>query len=161
MPFTYFHLGPAILLGIILMERIDLPTFLAANVIVDWKAALVYLGLIQGPRHSWVHTYLGSIFVGIILYIIMTKININERLINKALNTDLVTNKRKIFFAALLGVIIHVSLDAFHHPSMTPFYPSQIKPLYGILNTAEVRTICLTCLIAAIPTYIIKERNSI
>ena len=35
MPFTPFHLGPGLLLGLLLLSYVDLPTFLLASVIVD------------------------------------------------------------------------------------------------------------------------------
>lgn len=59
MPFTPFHFGPGILLGLLLLRYLDFPTFVAANVMIDWRAALVFLDLMDGPLHGWVHTYLG------------------------------------------------------------------------------------------------------
>jgi len=38
MPFTLYHLGPALLLGLLFRRRLDLPTFLVANVVVDLEA---------------------------------------------------------------------------------------------------------------------------
>lgn len=43
MPLTPFHLGPALLLGLIFLRYVDFPTFLVANVIVDIEPMFIML----------------------------------------------------------------------------------------------------------------------
>jgi len=51
MPFTPFHLGPALGLGLPLRRYVYVPTFILANVIVDVEPFLVlFLGL-RYPLH--------------------------------------------------------------------------------------------------------------
>jgi membrane-bound metal-dependent hydrolase YbcI (DUF457 family) len=63
-------------------------------------------------------------------------------------------NPKKIFSAAILGVILHVTLDAFHHPKIQVFLPLDVRPLFRLLSTFEVKMICLACLFLSFPVYI-------
>ena len=141
MPFTPFHFGPALLLGLLLLKYLDFPTFVAANIVTDWRAALVFLGFWPPPRHSWVHTYLGSFVMAVILAgaIIYLRPYIDEYLgdLMESLNLDQEFSRRKILFSVFSGVSLHITLDAFHHPSMHPFYPFMEKPLFGLISTME------------------------
>ena len=154
MPFTHFHLGPAILFGLIFLKKIDFPTFIAANLIIDWRAALVFLGLWSGPRHSWVHTYLGAFFMASLLAGVMIYIRpfFQGFLEDMRIGQDF--NLKSIVLAAYSGVFLHITIDAFHHPTMQPFIPFDWKPLYGIFSTTEMRLFCLACLLLSFPVYL-------
>lgn len=155
MPFTHFHLGPALLIGVLALRYLDLPTFISANLIVDWRAALVFLGFWPPPRHSWVHTYLGGFLMAFLLAGTMILIRPYLQPVMRKIELEQTVSKAKISAAALSGVIIHVTLDAFHHPTMHPFYPLMEKPLYGLFSTVEVRLIALSCMLLAVPVYIL------
>ena len=60
MPFTPFHLGPALFLGLLLFRLVDLPTFLAANVILDLEPLAVLLLDLDYPLHGLFHSFLGG-----------------------------------------------------------------------------------------------------
>lgn len=156
MPLTPFHLGPALLVGLLAWKYLDFSTFLAANIITDWRAALVFLGFWPPPRHSWVHTYLGSFLMALILALTMFYLRpyLSKTLEWFNLNQDF--SKKKILKASFSGVIIHITLDAFHHPTMHPFYPLMEKPLYGTMSTLGVTMLAFTCLIVAAPLFILK-----
>ena len=161
MPFTPFHLGPAILLGILLVKYVDFPTFVAANLLVDWRATLVFFGIIDGPLHSWPSTYPGSLLTAAFLAVSM--IYIRPLLDNQLREAGIVQafDRKSIFIAAFLGVIIHVTLDAFHHPMIDPFLIEGFKPLYGLLSTTEVRLLCTSALVASIPVYLYHVRDKV
>jgi hypothetical protein len=67
MPFTPLHFGPAILIGLLALKYLDFPTFVAANLVVDWRAALFFLELwpFGGSLHSWPSTYPGALLSGL------------------------------------------------------------------------------------------------
>ncbi|MBC5793466.1 MAG: hypothetical protein H8Z69_05545 [Nanohaloarchaea archaeon] len=65
-------------------------------------------------------------------------------------------SKKTVLAAAFSGVILHITLEAFHHPTMHPFYPLMEKPLYDLMSTLEVRILALVCFGLSIPTYIYK-----
>ena len=66
-PFTPFHFGPALGLGLPLRKYMHVPTFIVANVIVDIEPFLVlFLGL-RYPLHGYLHTFGLAFFVGLAL----------------------------------------------------------------------------------------------
>ena len=71
MPFTPFHLGPALCLGIPLQKFIHAPTFILANVILDIEPLIVMLLRLFYPLHSYLHTFIAAIGVGIIFGLLM------------------------------------------------------------------------------------------
>ncbi|MDL0133480.1 hypothetical protein [Halobacterium salinarum] len=153
-PFTLFHFGPGLLFGLLLVKYIDFPTFVIANVIIDWRAALVVFGLWPGPRHSWMHTYLGAILFSMVLTIGMVLIRPELDKLMESINLHQRVSVTRIAIAAFLGSMIHVTIDAFHHPLMYPFMPYDIKPLYGLFSTREMRFFTAFCGFLAILWYI-------
>lgn len=67
MPFTLFHFGPALLLGVLFYRWLDLPTLLVSSVIVDVRAALVVFGPLDGPVDGILTTFVGGTVVAVIL----------------------------------------------------------------------------------------------
>lgn len=163
MPFTPFHFGPAILIGLLALKYLDFPTFVAANLIVDWRAALVFLGLwpLGGPLHSWPSTYPGALFFSLLLA--GTMIYIRPYLQNtlEQMNITQSFTRMKILVSAILGVVVHVTLDAFHHPNIQPFLIEGIRPLFGLMTTSQVRALTFACLITCFPVYIAHIKDLI
>jgi membrane-bound metal-dependent hydrolase YbcI (DUF457 family) len=121
--------------------------------LTDWRAFLVFFGFWPPPRHSWVHTYLGSFFSALVFASAMLYLRPKIRPLLKKIGVDSEFSSEKIFYTALSGVTVHVTLDAFHHPSMNPFYPIMNKPLYGYLSSSETTLFALLLCLAAIPVY--------
>ena len=67
MPFTPFHLGPALGLGLPLRRYMHVPTFIVASVILDVEPFLVLQFGLNYPLHGYLHTFLASLFVGFLL----------------------------------------------------------------------------------------------
>jgi hypothetical protein len=161
MPFTPFHLGPGILLGLFLLNKLDFPTFVAANVIIDWRATLVFFGILDGPLHGWVHTYLGSALMAAVLGSVMIYV---RPLLNDALREMEIIEEisvQKILIAAFSGTFLHVTLDTIHHPFMQTFTPLEIRPLYGLASTFELRILTFGCLILSFPVYLLHTGENI
>ncbi|MFB6116552.1 MAG: hypothetical protein ABEK10_03480 [Candidatus Nanosalina sp.] len=153
MPFTPFHFSPAILIGLLALKYLDFPTFVAANIVVDWRAALVFLGLwpFGGPLHSWPSTYPGALFFGLVLAGIMVYIRpyLQEPL--EEMEIEQSFSNPKIFASAVLGVLLHVTLDAFHHPNIQPFMIEGIRPFFGLMTTGQVRALTFASLLLCFP----------
>lgn len=147
MPFTPFHFGPAILLSLLLLDRLDFPTFVAANIAVDWRAFLVFFGFWPEPLHSWQHSYLGATVLSIALGLVMIKLRPYLDVFMDFVDLRQEFTRRKIFLAAFSGAFLHVTIDAFHHPSMPTFLPFEIRPLFGLFTTFEMRAFTFTCLL--------------
>jgi len=55
MPFTAYHLGPGLFVGLLFLGFIDFPTFIVANVIVDGDPFLVLtLSMNYPPLDSFI-----------------------------------------------------------------------------------------------------------
>ena len=63
MPFTMFHLGPALAIGLPL-RNVHVPTFIVANVILDVEPLLVIFFGLNYPLHGYMHTLLLAFMVG-------------------------------------------------------------------------------------------------
>ena len=52
MPFTPYHLGPGLFVGLLFLSFIDFPTFLVASVIVDVEPFMVLALNLNYPLHE-------------------------------------------------------------------------------------------------------------
>jgi len=75
MPFTPFHLGPALFFGLLLFSAVHLPTFMVANVIVDIEPLLVLVFKLDYPLHGFFHSLLGGSIIAVVLSCAMVKVD--------------------------------------------------------------------------------------
>ena len=65
MPFTPYHPGPGLFVGLLFLGFIDFPTFLVASVIVDVEPLLVLAFNLNYPLHGFFHSFLGGTLVAV------------------------------------------------------------------------------------------------
>jgi membrane-bound metal-dependent hydrolase YbcI (DUF457 family) len=133
-PFTPFHLGPALLFGLALSVIFDLSTLLVASVIPDLEPfCVMYFHVYGYPLHGFFHSYLGAsilaVFVALIiyplrgwLYRVLTVFGVSQK-----------SSFRKIFFTSFFGAYLHVFLDSFLYEEMNPLYPLLGNPFIDLL----------------------------
>lgn len=132
MPFTPFHFGPALLIGYPLRRRMDLATFLLANVVTDARAVLVFLDVLSGPLHGPLHnTYLGAFvvaiaFAAVVLSLIRRFPSVANWLSSRP------TSAKAVVLASVAGTWLHTTIDAFVHSGMRPFFPLAGNPFYEL-----------------------------
>jgi len=132
MPLTTFHFGLALGIGYLLRNRIHLPTFLLTNVITDLEPALVLALQLPIPHHGIVHTFLFSIFLGLILSYLMFKLKKLKTIYKRLLINDSVElNFKSYLVSGITGTNLHVFLDSFIHDDMFPFFPLNNNILYS------------------------------
>ncbi len=157
MPFTPFHFGPGLLIGLLFLSFIDFPTFLIASVIVDIEPFLVLTFNLDYPLHGFFHSFLGGTIIALILTVIMTKGRKFFTPILSFFKIEQETSFKRILFASLLGIYIHILLDSPIYTDIQPFFPLDFNPFYrstslpGLLETM----ICVWCFIAGLIIYII------
>ena len=140
MPFTPFHLGPALCLGIPMRKYIHAPTFILANVILDIEPLVVlFLGL-HYPLHGYLHTFIAAIGVGAAFGLVMFLLErpmhpLYKRLL---LEPQATLKKSQFIIAGVLGTILHVLFDAPLYWDIKPFYPLTANPLYGTVSSHEI-----------------------
>lgn len=145
MPFTPFHLGPGLGLGLPLRRYLHAPTFLLASVIVDVEPLLVlFLGL-RYPLHGYLHTFLLAIPIGLVLGCVMFLL---ENLLHPLyriflLETGSSLRLRSFVVAGGLGTGLHVLLDTPLYSDITPFYPMTTNPFHNPALTQEIYSLCI------------------
>ena len=145
MPFTPFHLGPALSLGLPLRKYIHAPTFIVANVAVDIEPLLVLLLRLNYPLHGYLHTFLLAFFFGLAIGFTMFHL---EKFLHPLYKTLLLvpngTSGRKSFMVAgAFGAMLHVLFDLPLYAEMQPFFPITTNPLYGSVSSADVYSVCV------------------
>jgi membrane-bound metal-dependent hydrolase YbcI (DUF457 family) len=55
--------------------------------------------------------------------------------------------------SGVLGVWLHVVIDAIYHWDVQIFWPSKAKPLYGLISQGQVKAICVAFFFAALILY--------
>jgi membrane-bound metal-dependent hydrolase YbcI (DUF457 family) len=142
-PFTPYHFGPALLIGMLLFPYIDFATVVVASVILDLEPLVVIIFGLPMPLHSFFHTYLGATIVSIILSV---GIYPCRKSLNKIVSLFGLTQEssfRHIIPACIIGTYFHVLLDSFLYAEMNPFFPLLGNPFLGILSEGFVYTLCL------------------
>ena len=156
MPFTPYHFGPAVLIGVLLFPFIDFATIVVASVILDLEPlAVIFLDLPM-PLHAFFHTYLGATIVAIALSICIYPFRkyINEIVSFFGLKQD--SSFRHILPAALIGTYSHVLLDSFLYVEMNPLFPLLGNPFVGILYGGFVYNLCLALGVIGFFVYLLR-----
>ena len=159
MPFTPYHIGPHLLLGLVLIGVIDIPTFILANVAVDLEPLFVMMGYIDGPLHGLSHTFIGSLGLGLVLGVISIPLIPLYKSIFERLKLPYNTTKLTIVISAILGCWFHVITDAPIYSDIEPFYPLFDNPVKESLSYHFVAKFCLACFPLAFILLIIRIRN--
>lgn len=133
MPFTPFHLGPALLLGMIFKKNIDLTAVLIASVIIDIRAAFC-LFFDYEPLHGPLHTYLGATILALLLSYVLNRYSLRY---NRNGRT------KPIVFGSLVGVWSHIFLDSFLYTDIVPFWPISSNPMYWVMNSYSIYGVCV------------------
>jgi len=157
MPFTPFHLGPALGLGLPLRKYMHAPTFILANVVVDVEPFLVlFLGL-RYPLHGYLHTYILALALGLVIgYVIF----LLERVFHPIYKTLLLEpvdmlNLKSFLVAGVLGTTFHVLLDSPLYGDIRPFFPITDNPLYYPTLSLVIYGFCVLMGIVGFIYYIV------
>jgi len=160
-PFTPFHLGPALLFGLALSAIFDLPTLLVASVIPDVEPFYVaYFRDFEYPLHGFFHSYLGSSILAVLVAVVVYPL---RGLLNRIMVAFRISQKssfKKILFTSFVGVYFHVFLDSFLYEEMAPFYPLQGNSFINILSAYDSYSVvygfCSITALLGITLYVYK-----
>jgi len=145
MPFTPFHLGVGLGLGLPLRKHLHAPTFILANVIVDVEPLLVFLFGLRYPLHGYLHTFLLALPMGLALGCVM---HLLERFLHPLykmllLEADDNLSLRTFIIAGVSGTGLHILLDAPLYDDIKPLYPIAANPFYNSSITPEIYSLCV------------------
>jgi hypothetical protein len=160
MPFTPFHLGPALLLGLIFFSYLDFPTFIVANVIVDVEPFIIIALGLDLPLHGFLHSFLGGTIVSFLLAFSMIRIGKLLMPITRLFHLEQKQSIINIFSAALSGVYLHIVLDSRLYKDIKPFYPLVVNPLFSgkMFAVFDVYSLCVISALVGIALYLWKIR---
>jgi len=151
MPCTPYHFGPSGFVGLVFKRWIDLPVFLLANVIVDIEV----LFYDRWPKHRYFHTLLIGAAIGAVWGILAYPAGGLFKKIMQAIRIPYQTSLWKMIISGILGVWLHVLIDAVYHWDVNIFWPSGVKPLFNLVSKAQVENICIALFLAAVAVYLI------
>lgn len=123
MPFTPFHVGPALPVKAVLDKKFSLLTFAWAQVLMDLQPLVVILTG-RGRTHGITHTFVGAAVLGGVA--VVSGKYLGEWILNllsfgKRPSTAIPW--RVAILSGFVGAFSHVLMDALIYPDMTPFWP--------------------------------------
>ena len=145
MPFTPFHLGPALGLGLPLRRHLHVPTFLAASVVVDVEPLLVLVLGLDYPLHGYLHTILFASLAGLALGYVMFSLDGLLHPLYRALRmvADGSYSRKAFLVTGALGTAFHVLLDSPLYRDIRPLYPLTLNPFFYPSLTSGVYSFCV------------------
>ncbi len=143
-PFTPYHFGPAMFIGIVLFPFIDLSTVMIASVILDLEPLAIILFDLPMPLHAFFHTYLGATIVALSLPICIYPFRKHLNAMVSFFGLEQDSSFRHIIAASIIGTYSHVLLDSFLYAEMNPFYPILGNPFLGTLTSGFVYNLCFS-----------------
>jgi len=158
MPFTPFHLGPALLFGLLFLGYVDFPPFLVASVIVDIEPFVVLTLNLDYPLHGFLHSFLGGTILAFLLAAAMSKVRSALSLLMSFFKLEQKLSFKSVLSAALFGVYLHILLDSPLYPDIRPFYPFDFNPFLSnsMFIGFEVYTLCTLSFIGGAVIYAIR-----
>lgn len=155
MPFTPFHLGPGLLIGLLFYPYLFIPSILLGSIIVDLEP-LTFLILGLPVQHLFFHTFLGATLLSLVGVIVIFLLRgVFEKVMAFFLLPQ-TASPLNITVATFVGAYSHIILDAFLYPEMQPFWPLLGNPFLGLLSSSTIYLFCVICFVIAIPVYIIQ-----
>jgi membrane-bound metal-dependent hydrolase YbcI (DUF457 family) len=142
MPFTPFHLGPALLIGVLTWKYLDFPTLILGSLIVDIRTALVFFNIIDGSLHGILHTFAGGTLLAFMLVGAITPFREYFALLMNELSFPQQPDDSTIVGAAFISIYLHILLDAILYSDMQPFMPLNQNPLLGAVSTDFMYAFC-------------------
>jgi membrane-bound metal-dependent hydrolase YbcI (DUF457 family) len=158
MPLTPFHLGPGLLIGLLLLNWIDFPTFVVASVIVDVEPILVLAFHLAFPLHGFFHSFLGGTLVAFLLAAVMSRARASLSPLLSFFKLEHKSSFKAILIASLSGIYIHILLDSRMHRDIRPFFPLDFNPILSssALPGLGVYMLCFWCFVGAAVIYVIR-----
>ncbi len=158
MPFTPYHFGPGLFVGLLFLGVIDFPTFLVASVIVDVEPFLVLTFNLDYPLHGLFHSFLGGTLVALPLALMMHQIRDKLSPLLSFFKLEQKVSFKSILVAALSGIYIHILLDSRIYMDIQPLYPSNYNPLLttGIFAGLDSYIYCIWSFYGAAAISIIR-----
>lgn len=157
MPFTPYHVGPALLVALLLYPLLDIPTFIVASLILDLEPLAVILGLADWSMHGVFHSLTLGTIVGVVLALPMYLVKKYTKPIQIGRMPPKEFTIKDLILTSVLGIWLHIFLDVFIYSDLNLFYPIQWNPLVGLVPYQTIINFCLVSLPVAFIIYLIRS----
>ena len=156
MPFTPYHFGPGLFLGVVFLPFVDFSTVMIASVILDIEPILVLMLNLPIPLHGFLHSYLGATIIAIILAFVLYPMigTLNKLVAIFGIHQE--SSLRHILPASFIGTYSHVFLDSFVYLEMNPFFPIIGNPFIGVFPSIFIYSSCIYLGLLGFGVYIIR-----
>ena len=144
MPFTPFHVGPAIPVKAAMDKKFSLLTYAWAQVVMDLQPLIVILTR-RGRTHGITHTFVGAAVLGAVAVVsgkYLSELILNLLSFGKRPKT--VIPWRVAILSGFVGTFSHVLLDALIYPDVSPFWPfTDANPLRFGVTSFQMTVFCV------------------
>ncbi|MEM0084097.1 MAG: hydrolase [Candidatus Methanomethylicia archaeon] len=143
-PFTPFHLGPGIFLGLMFKKRLHIPTFILGNIVLDLEHIFSFLLFSRYSFHGIMHTFILAFIIGLFLGFFMYFLENSFHDLYKTfrLEFDVECSLNCFLYSGILGTLLHVLFDSPLYDDIQPFYPLTYNPLYHPELTYSIYIFC-------------------
>jgi len=144
-----------------LRRWIDIPVFVLANVIVDIEVLVIGLLGLGWPCHRYCHTLLFGAVAGAVWGALAYKAKPALAWAMQRLRIPYKTGFWKMVISGVLGVWLHVFIDAIYHWDVRIFWPNRAIPLFRLISRGQLKVVCLALFAAAVILYAIAVKSYI
>nr|BDD44356.1 hypothetical protein 8 [bacterium] len=160
MPFTPFHFGPNLWIGILFINFINVGAFFLSNIIIDIEPLIVMLFNLDYPLHGYMHCYLAVTIVAFPCAYIYKKCLKPINIILKIFKFAQESSFKSIYFSFLSGFYFHIFLDSILYKDITPFFPFQFKPMFATVGSTTIYLFCMASFFVAAFFYLALGRKN-
>lgn len=160
MPFTPFHFGPNLWIGILLLKFINIGAFLLSNIIIDLEPLIVLLFNLEYPLHGYIHSYFIMTLIAIPSTILYHRFLFLFNKFLKPFKFAQESSKKTIYSSFLLGFYFHIFLDSILYKDIIPFWPFTFKPFFAISSSATIYIFCMASFVIAVFFFFIVRRKN-
>jgi membrane-bound metal-dependent hydrolase YbcI (DUF457 family) len=157
MPFTPYHVGPALLVALLIYPLLDIPAFLVASLALDFEPLMGLLSLLPWSMHGRFHSITLSVPVGLAVAGLFTLFRRYAKPVRLPSAITQEHSWKKTAVSSVAGVWGHVLLDAFVHSDINLFWPVQWNPLYQSVDYSTVINFCIISFPIALILYMIRS----
>ncbi|MHC4174479.1 MAG: hypothetical protein ACYTBX_10475 [Planctomycetota bacterium] len=158
MPFTPYHFGPSGFIGLAFRKWIDIPVFVLASVVVDIEVLVIMFFRLGWPIHRYCHTFLIGAAVGAAWGAAAYPLRHLFKKLMQLFRIPYKGDLRKMVISGVLGVWLHVLIDATYHSDVKIFWPNKTTSLWRVIHrhvsAEQIETICLIFFFAALVPYL-------
>ena len=151
MPFTPFHVGPAIPVKAAMDKKFSLLVYAWAQVVMDLQPLVVILTG-RGRTHGITHTFVGAAVLGAVAVVsgkYLSELILN--LLSFGKRPKVVIPWRLAALSGFVGTFSHVLLDSLIYPDMAPFWPfMQANPLQFGVTSFQMTIFCVVSGVAGL-----------